>query len=221
MEIPDSINPTALIFAPDGRDAEVAAALLDEAGVASAAKLDLATLVASIEDTTAFVVVTEEAVRASDLRALSAWLADQPSWSDLPFVVLTQKGGGPERNPAAARLLEVLGNVTFLERPFHATTFISVAQTALKGRRRQFEERARLEEISRLNATLEERVAQRTAELENAHSVLVEQVAQRERAEEKLLVSQFVEDFFKFMVFVGLVFNNLLMYVLVIFFILM
>ncbi len=28
----------------------------------------------------------------------------QPAWSDLPFIVLTQKGGGPENNPSAARL---------------------------------------------------------------------------------------------------------------------
>jgi PAS domain S-box-containing protein len=60
---------------------------------------------------------------------------------------LTQRGGGPERNPAAARLAEALGNVTFLERPFHPTTFASVVRTAVRGRRRQYEARSRLEEL--------------------------------------------------------------------------
>ena len=61
--------------------------------------------------------------------------------------MLTLRGGGPERNPAAARLAETLGNVTFLERPFHPTTFASVVRTALRSRRRQYEARSRLEQL--------------------------------------------------------------------------
>src|SRR3546814_15524855 len=76
------------------------------------------------------------------------------SWSDLPFIVLTQGGGGPERNPGASRLSEALGSVTFLERPFHSSTFVSVARTALKGRLRQYEARARLEELREGEAPL-------------------------------------------------------------------
>lgn len=37
--------------------------------------------------------------------------------------------------------------MTFLERPFHPTTLISVVQTALRGRRRQYEARDRLETL--------------------------------------------------------------------------
>ncbi|WP_240309532.1 MULTISPECIES: ATP-binding protein [Sphingomonas] len=92
----------------------------------------------------AFVVVTEEALTSADLHPLAAWLADQQEWSDLPFILLTNRGGGLERNPAAARFLDVLGNVTFLERPFHPTSLVSLARSALRGRRRQYEARARL-----------------------------------------------------------------------------
>ena len=45
--------------------------------------------------------MTEEAIRAADLKPLSLWLAGQPAWSDLPFVLVTDHGGGPERNPIA------------------------------------------------------------------------------------------------------------------------
>ena len=45
------------------------------------------------------------------------------------------------------RFSDLLGNVTFLERPFHPSTFISVARTALKTRQRQYEARARIEEL--------------------------------------------------------------------------
>ncbi|TAT86600.1 PAS domain-containing hybrid sensor histidine kinase/response regulator [Rhizobium ruizarguesonis] len=145
--IPNSGKPKALIYTPVGRDAWVARSLVDEAGLASIAATDLSMFASSLSDDIALGVLTEEAVRSSDLKPIAAWVSAQPSWSDLPFIVLTTRGGGPERNPAAARLSEVLGNVTFLERPFHATSFISVARTALKGRLRQYEAQARLEAL--------------------------------------------------------------------------
>ncbi|PZM13942.1 hybrid sensor histidine kinase/response regulator [Rhizobium tubonense] len=138
-----------------GRDSEVAASLLKEAAIPCRNADDLVSFVSLLGDDIAFGILTEEALRASDLRQIAAWIADQPSWSDLPFVVLTHRGGGPEKNPAAARLSEVLGNVTFLERPFHATTFISVARTALKGRRRQYEARARIDELAKSERRLQ------------------------------------------------------------------
>ncbi len=54
---------------------------------------------------------------------------------------MTNHGGGPERNPIASRWLETLGNVSFIERPFHPTTLLSVARAAVKGRRRQHDTR--------------------------------------------------------------------------------
>ena len=115
---------------------------------------DFPAFLAALNEGTGFVVVTEEALRAADLRPLAAFVAAQPAWSDLPFIVLTRGGGGPERNPAAAQLSELLGNATFLERPFHPTTFASVARTALKGRLRQFEARARIEQLHESEARL-------------------------------------------------------------------
>lgn len=137
----------ALIHAPLGRDAQIAGSLLSEAGILSKSGEDISAFVASLNEDIAFAVVTEEALRSADLRPLSAWIKSQPSWSDLPFIILTHRGGGPERNPCAARLSEVLGNVSFIERPFHATTFISVASSALRGRRRQYEARLRIEAL--------------------------------------------------------------------------
>lgn len=138
---------SALVYAPIGRDAQIAASLLSEAGVSSILVADIPSFVAGLKDDVAFAVVTEEAFRSADLRGISAWIAAQPSWSDLPFIILTNRGGGPERNPTAARLSEVVGNVSFVERPFHATSFISVARSAMRGRRRQFDARVRMEAL--------------------------------------------------------------------------
>src|SRR5262249_9452661 len=146
--IPKNPRPeTALVFAPVGRDAQLAAALLKEAGIPAKVCPEFVSLGEELGSHTTFVIIAEEGMRQADLRVAQAWIEAQPAWSDLPFMVLTQRGGGPDSNPAARRLSEVLGNVTFLERPFHPTTFASITRTALKARQRQFDARARLEEL--------------------------------------------------------------------------
>jgi PAS domain S-box-containing protein len=132
---------------PHGRDAPLAVTLLNEADIPATTCPDISTLSASLGPDTTFVVVSEEAMRPLDFGSMRAWISAQPPWSDLPFIILTQRGGGPESNPSAARLLEALGNASFLERPFHPTTFTSMARTALKARLRQYEARDRLEEL--------------------------------------------------------------------------
>lgn len=121
--------------------------MLQEAGVGTNLCVDMAGLENSLSEQLGAVVVTEEAVAASDLRGIAAWLRDQKPWSDLPFIILTQRGGGLDANPEAARLSALLGNVIFLERPFRAATFISVVRTALRGRMRQYEMRDQMAEL--------------------------------------------------------------------------
>ena len=164
----------ALILAPHGRDALVALGMLAEAGFDGDVVSDVGQLVEELALGAGLAVVTEEAISTGSLHPLSRWLDEQPEWSDFPFVLLTRRGGGLERNPEASRHLDVLGNVTFLERPFHPTTFVSLAKSALRGRRRQYEARARLEELNELAAELEQRVEERTAEREAAMAQLHE-----------------------------------------------
>ncbi|MDF3073361.1 MAG: hybrid sensor histidine kinase/response regulator [Alphaproteobacteria bacterium] len=142
-------NPAAqiAIFAPHGRDAGVAGAMLREAGIDAVVCADMPGLENALNDELGAAVVTEEAIATTDLRKVAVWLHQQKPWSDLPFIILTQRGGGPEFNPEAARLSGLLGNVIFLERPFRAATFVSVVRTALRGRMRQYEMRNRMMEL--------------------------------------------------------------------------
>ena len=70
-----------------------------------------------IESGAGLAVIADEAIKTADLRGLVSWLNSQASWSDFPIVLLTHQGGGPERNPDAARLGQLLGNVTLHRAP--------------------------------------------------------------------------------------------------------
>ena len=163
------LSERGLIHAPMGRDAKVAASILSEARIHSSVCPSLAGFVEDLVHGAGFAVVTEEALRTADLHPLADWVGTQPEWSDFPFIILTLRGG-IERNPAAIRLLRTLGNVNFLERPFHPTTLVSLVQSAIRGRQRQYDARARLEALADLNETLEARVTASLAE----HKVLAD-----------------------------------------------
>jgi signal transduction histidine kinase/ActR/RegA family two-component response regulator len=173
------LSERAVVLAPQGRDAAVACAMLGEAGLRCEIAPGLTPFVTLLSAGAGFALITEEALASADLQPLARWIEEQPEWSDFPFILLTQRGGGLERNPSAGRYLHLLGNVTFLERPFHPTTLVSLAQSALRGRRRQYEARARLDELHEFAAVLEERVEERTAE----HKTAVAQLHEAQKLE--------------------------------------
>lgn len=158
------MDDRVLILAPRGRDALVAADLLRRGGITAEVVADLSTLAVEVARGVAAVLITEEALAATDGSALATWIKAQPTWSDLPFVVLANGARGP-RSALASTRVDGLGNIVLLERPVHAEAMLGAVRSAVKARRRQYEVRSAA-------ATLETSVTQRTAELEAARGSL-------------------------------------------------
>jgi hypothetical protein len=96
-----------LILAPVGRDTALTRSLLDRAGVETLGCSNLDDLQQNLLEGAGAAVITEEALIGRDTSGLVGWVAQQPSWSDFPFIVLLEPGAsaeavGQERERVAA-----------------------------------------------------------------------------------------------------------------------
>jgi len=108
-------------------------------------------------------VLTEEALESPRVSNFLDILHGQPSWSELPLIILTS--GGESRRSALLDLVAgAAGAVTLLERPVSGRTLVRSVQVGLRFRRRQYQVRDLLRELENLNRTLEQRVAERASE---------------------------------------------------------
>ncbi|MFL6449341.1 MAG: sensor histidine kinase [Bryobacteraceae bacterium] len=145
-----------LILAPFGRDAALIANCLRPLEIETIVAPDAQSLVQMLTEGAGCAIVAEEALTPSAIDCLKAWLAQQPPWSDTPFVVLTFTGRATRHSHRKAEELQSLGNVTLIERPVRPDTAQSSVRSALRARMRQYEIRARQEELIQAIADLEQ-----------------------------------------------------------------
>ncbi|HKQ46765.1 MAG TPA: ATP-binding protein [Phycisphaerae bacterium] len=135
-----------LVLTLTNKDAALTQSLLERAGLCGVCCSSLEQVCAELEAGAGAVLLAEEAIATCQNDCLAKWLAAQPPWSDLPVLILAHSGANSE---AVMRAMELLGNVTVLERPIRVAALVSSVRTALRARGRQYQMRNQLIERER------------------------------------------------------------------------
>jgi signal transduction histidine kinase len=178
------------------RDGELICSELERAGLACRVSESAAGIARDIECGADIILLLEEALDESSIRLLADSLHRQPSWSDVPVIVLTAGGAVSSASQRLATMREPLGNVTLIERPVRAITLISSVRAAVRARERQYEVRGHLSELKaaedalrRSHESLERQVADRTATLRQLSASLM-----RSQDEERRRIARELHD---------------------------
>jgi signal transduction histidine kinase len=153
------------ILAPSGRDGEMAGRVLSRAGFTPQVCADISELCQAVQGDIGALLIAEEALSGRARDTLLAALEVQPSWSDVPVVLLTGEGELSQVLSRALHTVATSANVTLLERPVRVATLVTALRSALRARRRQLDVRDHLVERSAAESAL--RAAREQAEAAN------------------------------------------------------
>jgi len=144
-----------VFLSPRRRDGEVTSQILAQKGFACLPCHSMDELKQRVLVEAGVLVMTEGVMTKPFLAELVSVLEQQPDWSDLPVVLIISPNHMQQFASLALRR-----SFTVLNRPIHLPTFLSVIQSALESRRRQYQIRDLLKELQTLNSNLEDRFTQ-------------------------------------------------------------
>ncbi|HUP89722.1 MAG TPA: ATP-binding protein [Longimicrobiales bacterium] len=141
-----AVGMNVLVLAPWGADGAVAKQVLEKAGIATLICRDMSELCSCIDEA-GVLLIAEEALDDPSRDLLFAALDAQPSWSDLPVIVLTTQGELSRSLPREVTELTARANLTLLERPVRVATLMTMISSGLRARKRQLDLRDVLEDV--------------------------------------------------------------------------
>ena len=139
-------NIRVLLLAPTAKDGEVTRRILLKAGIECIALKNLHELNEELGKGAGALLMTDEAFADPGIGGLVAALENQPSWSDIPIVIMMR---GAAESAVTQRVMVSLRNIIVLERPAPMRSLVSAVQAAIRSRMRQFQIRDQIDTIQR------------------------------------------------------------------------
>src|SRR5215471_12780951 len=149
-----------LILTPTGRDAELMARFLADASLISHVCITIDDVCRRMTQGAGVVLLTEESLTMRSRAVLERSLMTQPTWSDIPIILLTSGGSESPANTEGLASLVAIGNVNLIERPVRMMTLLSTIKAALRARNRQYDVREHLATEVRNKEALEKAFTQ-------------------------------------------------------------
>ena len=154
-----------VLVSPNAADRGLAAGFIREEGMEATECASILEASAQVSEGVACIVVVEEALEEAGLERFHDTIALQPSWSDMPLIIIAaQEGSLPA---LMENVFPISGNMTLLQRPLHPLTLVSAVRVALRSRRRQYQMRDMLGERERAVRLRDEFLAMLAHELRN------------------------------------------------------
>ena len=135
-----------IVCAPTGRDGPLVASVLAQAGFDAIECDSILDLGEKLKEGVGAIFIAEESLSPEGMLRLREALRNQPTWSDLPVIVMTGGGKTTQYSQRIAEDLKGIANLTLLERPLRILTLVSSVQSAMRARRRQYQILALLRE---------------------------------------------------------------------------
>jgi len=137
-----------LVCAPTANDARLTTEFLARAGCQPVVCADAVELCRRIDEGCGAVVLAEEVLAAAAVTCLNDALRRQPSWSDIPMIVVCSTSGSRAQINQNLQLIGPASTISLIERPFRPETLISMIQASLRSRSRQYQVRDLLTELA-------------------------------------------------------------------------
>ncbi|SFQ65112.1 His Kinase A (phospho-acceptor) domain-containing protein [Variovorax sp. OK605] len=164
VPVPADPQLRVLLRTATSKDAVMTTAVLAHAGIEAHVCTTLHELLREIPRGAGALLVSEEMLSGTGAAELADAVSTQPPWSDLPVLILARQGADSR---AITTAMEGMANVTVLERPIRVASLVSALRSALRARRRQYELRKILEDLSEADKRKTEFLATLAHELRN------------------------------------------------------
>ncbi|MDV6032416.1 MAG: response regulator [Phycisphaera sp. RhM] len=157
-----SDSQTVTVLAPTPQDARYCDQVLRDHGVPVEFATSVYDVIARIREGAGVVLIAQEYLTGDATEHLRQAVREQPSWSDVPILVLLAQCGSSPR--VIADLLSI-GHVTLIERPLRIALLVSTLQAKLRDRLRQYEVRDLLHTAQLANESKSEFLANMSHEI--------------------------------------------------------